>query len=134
MATSKEINALTAGKMPAVGHFHAAVKGSNRFLDTVNVFLLRGENSFIIIGSENNVNAIACSVPAQLEDDGPHTVEDYEGGVVWSVDIENKRFEVKTGKVIFCYTDDRTGVKGEINFTLSNDEIVIGEFTIRNQK
>lgn len=134
MATSKEINTLTAGKMPAVGHFHAAVNGGARFLDTVNVFLLRGHESFIIIGSDNNVNAIACSVPAQLEGDGPHTVEDYKGGVIWSVDIDNKRFEVETGKVIFRYTDDRTGVKGEINFTLNNDEIVTGEFTIHNQK
>ncbi|VVO30060.1 hypothetical protein PS718_04905 [Pseudomonas fluorescens] len=95
------------------------------------LFLKVGEDYFIV-GDDSGEHWVTFSVPASLEEDGPHTVKKYAGGLAWQVMIKKEVEDVLSGSATVTFENDRTRVKGEIDFVLVSGKKVTGKFDVWN--
>ncbi|MCU1772187.1 hypothetical protein [Pseudomonas sp. 13B_3.2_Bac1] len=120
------------------GTFSASVDGEKFMFADENVLFYRAERDYFIVGSDNeDENYVTFCVQQHLVKEGPHNVEKYEGGLIWSVKIKDRFHVVQQGHATVTFLqrgEYRYGAFGDIDFVLPDGRKITGEFDIKRRE
>jgi len=120
------------------GTFSALVDGVEFMHANTNVLFHKAEKDYFIIGEgQKNKDYVTFCVEQDLENEGPHKVEKYEGGLVWSVKIKDVFHEIRQGQANMTFLqrgEYRYGAFGVIDFVLPDERKITGKFEIKRRE